>query len=391
MQTETSRRARGTGTLRTRRRSAGGPETWEGQWRDAAGRQVSASLGPVRVGHSADGLTRQQAEAALRERIAHTPTRAAGTTLTVDQVASVVLDRMRTRGRAGRSLADFRNARVNHFGALAGRSVGAVTRADVDRWVSGLVAKRLAPKTIKNVRGHLNAVFTHALREGWCDRNPVTGSVCPQQQRSTGIMFLEPGQIEALVAAVPDDPWGEVERDLYPVAAFTGLRQGELLELRGRDVDLAAGIVRAERKVLGGKVSQTKGRSVRSVPLAPQVLQVLASRMLRHDTGPDDLIFASPLGGHFSRYTLGDRFDAAIAAAGVPRITFHGLRHSFGTLAARAGVDVNTLRAWYGHTEVATTMIYLHYSPQPGASALLGEAFSRPPNGHLLRWRAIGA
>jgi integrase len=35
----------------------------------------------------------------------------------------------------------------------------------------------------------------------------------------------------------------------------------------------------------------------------------------------------------------------------VPRITFHGLRHTFGTLAARAGVDVNTLRAWYGHTE----------------------------------------
>jgi integrase len=116
---------------------------------------------------------------------------------------------------------------------------------------------------------------------------------------------------------------------------------------------------------------------VRSAPLAPQVAQVLAARMLRHNTSPDDLVFGSPTGRHFSRWTLGTRFDAAVARAGVPRITFHGLRHTFGTLAARAGVDVRTLQAWLGHTELATTQVYLHYAPQPGASALLGQAFGR--------------
>jgi integrase len=97
----------------------------------------------------------------------------------------------------------------------------------------------------------------------------------------------------------------------------------------------------------------------------------------------DTVLAASPLGGHFSRWTLGTRFDQAIASAGVPRITFHGLRHTFGTLAARAGVDVRTLQAWLGHTELATTQVYLHHGPQPGASALLGQAFGQPDSNQL--------
>jgi hypothetical protein len=61
------------------------------------------------------------------------------------------------------------------------------------------------------------------------------------------------------------------------------------------------------------------------------------------------------------------------------------LCHSFGTIAARGGVDVRTLQAWLGHTELATTMVYLHYAPQPGASAMLGKAFAAvapTPVGH---------
>jgi integrase len=383
MQAEITRRAHGTGTLRTRRQTANGREVWIAKWRDASGRQVNRTLGAVRAPHTAEGLTRPQAERALREAMVLTKPTEDRRVVTVDQVALALLDRMRTRGRASRTLAAFDSARRIHFGALAQRRVSDVTRSHVDAWVAGLVALRLKPKTVRNLRGDLHAVFALALREGWCDRNPVAGSECPAVPRSTGIMFLEPEQVAAIVRAVPDDAWGEVERDLYPTAAYTGLRQGELLELRGRDVDLAASILRAERKVLGGEVSETKGRAVRSVPLAPQVAQVLAARMLRHDVGPDDLIFASPTGGHFSRWTLGTRFDQAVAAAGVPRVTFHMLRHTFGTLAARAGVDVRTLQAWLGHTELATTQVYLHYAPQPGASALLGQAFARPDSNQL--------
>jgi integrase len=92
--------------------------------------------------------------------------------------------------------------------------------------------------------------------------------------------------------------------------------------------------------------------------MAPQVQQILASRMTAGNVGHADLVFESPTGGHHSRYTLAQRFAAAVAAAGVPRVTFHELRHSFGTIAARAGVDVRTLQAWLGHTELATTMVY---------------------------------
>jgi integrase len=84
-------------------------------------------------------------------------------------------------------------------------------------------------------------------------------------------------------------------------------------------------------------------------------------------------------------HAVSQLFAAAVESAGVPRVTFHELRHSFGTIAARSGVDVRTLPDWLGHTELATTMVYLRYASQPGASAMLGKAFATvvpTPVGH---------
>ena len=50
---------------------------------------------------------------------------------------------------------------------------------------------------------------------------------------------------------------------------------------------------------------------------------------------------------------------------------FHDLRHSFGTMAARVA-PLNDVKAWFGHADIATTMVYLHYAPQPEAAAKLG-------------------
>ena len=68
-----------------------------------------------------------------------------------------------------------------------------------------------------------------------------TGRHQPPKRR---IRYLQPVELDALLRSVPDDAVGSVERSLYPTAATTGLRQGELIALRWRDVDWLAGPVR---------------------------------------------------------------------------------------------------------------------------------------------------
>ncbi|MDX6598437.1 MAG: hypothetical protein QOE87_2324 [Gaiellales bacterium] len=133
----------------------------------------------------------------LRNAIAETakpdPHRAAAGVLTVDQIALAQVQRMRTRGRAERSLADFENARRNLFGALGQRRVGDVTRSDVDAWVAGRVAAGLAPKTVRNVRGHLHdARLLAACLARLGDSNPELRTVLAASLRRVGVQSREP-------------------------------------------------------------------------------------------------------------------------------------------------------------------------------------------------------
>jgi len=75
------------------------------------------------------------------------------------------------------------------------------------------------------------------------------------------------------------------------------------------------------------------------------------------------------------------RFAKALERAGVRRITFHELRHTFGTRLAAAGVPLRAIQEWMGHADAKTTEIYRHYSPDPtGGAALVESAFGQGPN-----------
>jgi hypothetical protein len=165
---------------------------------------------------------------------------------------------------------------------------------------------------------------------------------------------------------------------LYLAAAMTGLRQGELLGLRWRDVDFEAQRVRVVAPYVRGEFGDPKSEdSGRSVPLASRVVEALGALRERSlYAADDDLVFGHPETGHpLDRSKLVRRFRAALKRAGVRRVTFHELRHTFGTRMAAAGVPLRTIQHWMGHADAKTTQVYAHYQPSDAEAETIDNAF----------------
>jgi integrase len=127
-------------------------------------------------------------------------------------------------------------------------------------------------------------------------------------------------------------------------------------------------------------------RSSRSVPLADRVAAALELHSRRSGyQADDDLVFCHPdTGRPLDRSKLLKRFKAALKLAGARPVTFHGLRHTFGTRMAAAGVPMRTLQEWMGHRDFKTTLRYADYAPSAHEGEQVNRAFAqeRAPIGH---------
>jgi integrase len=162
------------------------------------------------------------------------------------------------------------------------------------------------------------------------------------------------------------------------VAAFAGLRMGELLALRWDDVDFAGRSILVRRNRTHGEEKEPKSGKVRSVPLIDQAAVALDGLSRRDEyTQPGDLVFPTDLGSYLHDGDLRHRFYSALRRArlghkrqGDRPMVFHDLRHTFGTLGARIW-PLPELQAYMGHANISTTMIYVHHVPKASAADAL--------------------
>jgi integrase len=365
------KRSYGSGSLFSYRGS------WYGKWR-LGERQVKRKVGPKRKPGTREGLTRSQAERELRRlmrEVKPTPQER----LTLREVGDAYVAHLRDYLKRKPST-------VQDYGIILGKAekglprkgIDALDADDVSGYVAAMQAEGLSPKTINNRLNFLHGLFNFAIRRGWAHANPVAAVERPRAgDTDPDIRFLDRDEIEALLAAVPGDQLGGIERPLYVTATMCGLRQGELLALRWLDVDWKARVIRVRRNYTRGRFGKPKSRrSTRSVPMPRRVAAELRRLHNRSDyTGDTGLVFCHPdTGSPYDASKMRKRFKNAVADAGIRPIRFHDLRHTFGTRMAGAGAPLRFIQEWMGHRDYKTTEIYADFAPDPSQEAGWAEA-----------------
>lgn len=394
MAKRTKARAHGTGSIWPEKRTGG--EVWIGQVR-VDGRQYQRTLGRKRKNGAKDGLTRGMAERALRDvrdeiekEADEDASRAKDQELLLSAVAEDhFIDLETVDGRKAWTVADYRQTLATHllpfFGdvplpAITTEKVNAFIRHQLKQGNSRKRGHGLNASTVANHVNILSGIYRSAIRRGLVDLNPVAAARKPRVSKADkDLAFLTIEDVEALIRAAPPTDLGRTDAAIFLTAAMTGLRRGELVALRWRDVDWVASKIRVRGSRRRGLTSDPKSEtSKRAVPMASRVAGELDRQFKRSAyQGDDDLVFCNPqTGRHLDPDALSGRFRAARDRAGLPKVRFHDLRHTFGTLMAASGVDVLKIKHWMGHADIQTTLIYMHYAPTPDESAMVDRAFA---------------
>ena len=224
----------------------------------------------------------------------------------------------------------------------------------------------LSPKSVRYIHTVIHSALEQAKKEGMVTINPADAVKLPKREQKE-IKYLDTEGVAKFLAAAKDSKYFVA----FFLALNTGMRRGELLGLRWKDIDFEAGqltvnqgLVRVSGQGLVFQEPKTK-LSNRVINLAPAVVQVLKEHkkkqaeyrlmvggIYRKDL---DLVFANEIGEPLDPRAFTRVFERVIKKAGLD-VTFHGLRHTFATIALEQGVDVKTIQETLGHHSSAFTM-----------------------------------
>ncbi len=280
--------------------------------------------------------------------------------------------------------------------ALGDRPARELTTREVEDLLRSIASTGAAPRTVNKTRQVICAIFSYGMRPSTygLSSNPAKHADRRREPDASPLAFYSPEQVETLARALA----GGVHRDpsrpalspteleararddvqdaeLVRVAAYAGLRRGELVTLRWRDVDFVGRKILV-RRALSGQIElrSTKTRRAREVPLPDQAAAALERLSRRGEfTGPDDYVFANRFGRRLDPSALRRRFERARDAAGLEPLRFHDLRHTYGSLLVAGGIDLASVKAAMGHSRLSTTERYLHARP----ASELAERFTR--------------
>jgi integrase len=215
-----------------------------------------------------------------------------------------------------------------------------------------MVRQKYSWKTSLHLRNLVSKIFTTAVDWEYVPSNPASGVKLPSRPLRQPLRFLTIGEVARLLEVLK-----EPERTLVLTAVLTGMRIGELLALRWRNVDFVHRIIRVREAVYEGHNSTPKTQGgIRDVPIGPALEQALRKHSPHSQTSDDSLIFPSRNGTHLRPGNLHKRcLIPACAKAGLRRFSWHDFRRTHATLLSDMGEPLKTAQAQLGHASLSTT------------------------------------
>lgn len=240
------------------------------------------------------------------------------------------------------------------WGAVRVADVGTI---GVEDWIAAMLDKGSGATTVLRAYGVLAGILADAVKAKRIAVNPARGVENLPRKTGKRRVYLSAEDVHRL--ADEAGTVGLVYRVLVLVLAYCGLRWGEAIGLRVRDVEfLRRRLTVSENAVQLGvrhAVGPTKGRQARSVPVPQFVLDELSVQCT--GKAPGDLLFPGRDGSYLVRPKSSNGwFLRAVQRAGVQSITPHDLRHTCASLAVSAGVNVLALQRMLGHKSAKVTL-----------------------------------
>ena len=247
----------------------------------------------------------------------------------------------------------------------------------VDRLESRNQAKGLSPKTVRNIHHIISSAMKLAQEQKLIASSPAEGCALPRLEHRE-MQTLPVEQLQSFLRVARDS--GVFE--LYYLELATGLRRGELLGLKWEDIDLERGDLRVRRQIarINGEVVEAPLKTknaYRTLPLAEDTVSILLEQ--KEKVGGSPWVFPSPTGGPISPDSVLHMLHRVLKRAGLPKVRFHDLRHTFATLALQNGVDVKTVSGMLGHFSAGFTLdTYAHVTTasQRQAAKTMGSVIS---------------
>lgn len=243
--------------------------------------------------------------------------------------------------------------------AFGQKRLGEITAPEIEAYKAAKLKEGQSPKSVNNHLAALRKLLNLAVEWGELAAAPKLKALRLEEQEFEFLTFEETPRFLAAVA--PE--WSA----MATVAVKTGLRLGELLALKWRDVDLKAGriVVRATR--WGGEDNSPKGGRKREVDLGDKAIAAFKGH--KHLRGP--YVFCHDDGTPLTHAEVKRVVPAACQRAGLAkRLTWHDLRHTYASQMVMRGAPLKTVQELLGHATIEMTMRYAHLSPDTRREAV---------------------
>jgi len=250
----------------------------------------------------------------------------------------------------------------NHFSEFDELKVNRITTARIEKWIAKRQGEGMNIATLRKILVTLGQVFAYAVRHGYIAANPFRDAERPKTQgcvKESTIRVLNPEEINAFLGAVEKQKY----RTLFTIAIMSGARQGEVLGLKWSDVDWENSQIHIQRtfnnQAWYAPKSKTSGRRI---DLGPSTMAVLRTWRLACPPNDLDLIFPNEAGEPLNHNNMVIRyFNPALKEAGLGKVRFHDLRHTYASLLIEQGENIKYIQTQLGHSSPTVTLnVYAH-------------------------------